>query len=262
MIKIKEVKIEELADKIELYNIHVISPMDDMYEEGIIPSCNFYKIIEEDVIGYVAINNDKVMLQFHLDNRDRDDSSNIFKEILNLLKVKKALVNTNDPYFYNLCKKNEKKSEINDYLFHEDSLVELKSPIENIEITLAENKDLDSTLAYFKSIGMEGDFINYYINLRILTSSIYLFKLNDSIIGSGEIRPSKSAKNYANVGMTVSTDYRKIGLGSYILSTLRKMANEKGLQTVCSTDVTNIASYKTIIKSGYKRYHEVYSINF
>ena len=75
------------------------------------------------------------------------------------------------------------------------------------------------------------------------------------------MRPS-SAEGFANVGMTVSADYRRRGLGRYILTTMRRLANEKELKAICSTDNNNTASYNTNLKSGFVCYHRIEERSF
>ena len=75
-------KIEDILDMREEYYVYLLSPMDDMYEEGIIPACTFYKIFDKEVLGYVAIDDQQSILQFHLTDRDRKDAYSLFENIL------------------------------------------------------------------------------------------------------------------------------------------------------------------------------------
>ncbi len=194
-MKITKINKSELGQMSNDYSNELTSPLDDMYEEGIILSCDFSQIN-------------------------------------------------------------------NDYMFHEDEVVIKPMPFEGIIIERPNIDHLEEMLAYFESIGMTGDWLSYYMTQRINTHSIILYRYNNDIIGTGEIRPSNSSTDYANVGMTVSSDFRRRGLGSYILTSLRIQANEKGYKAICSTDNTNTASYNTIIKSGFVCYHKIEEISF
>ena len=88
-----------------------------------------------------------------------------------------------------------------------------------------------------------------------------IFIYNDIIIGTSGIRPSISSHGVANIGMTVSEDFRRIGLASYIISKTREVCNKNGYHTICSTTADNVASQKTLTKCGYHHYHTIYTFD-
>jgi len=244
-------------------NISLTSPMDDMYELGIIPSCDFFEIEDEEgICGFFATNNENIMLQFYVKDKNREDISTIFDEVIKQNGIKKALCCSNDPIFYSLCENKSTNIVTNDYMFHEDKVVIKHMPFDGIIMDSAIINELDEIMLYFKGIGMADEWLLYYIKQRINQGELILFRYNGEIIGTGETRPSVSSEGYANIGMTVSTEYRKRGLGSYIVSTIRKITNERGYKAICSTDKTNIASMHTICKSGFVQYHTIDEINF
>lgn len=253
----------ELAEMTKDYYKQLTAPMDDMYDEGIIPSYDFYQIsIENGICGFFAMNDEKTLIQFYLKESERENEISIFDEIIELKGIKKALSYTNDPQFYAQCLRKASSKEHRDFMFHEAEAIAPHQPFENILMEAPKDNQLEEILLYFKGIGMAGDWLRYYLMERIDTKSILLFRYKDIIIGTGEMRPSKSSAGYANVGMTVSSDYRGRGLGRYILSTMRKLANESGLKAICSTDHNNTASYNTILKSGFTCYHNIEEILF
>ncbi|MEK6266459.1 MAG: GNAT family N-acetyltransferase, partial [Clostridium sp.] len=185
-----------------------------------------------------------------------------FESVITQNGIKKALCCSNDPIFYSLCEKNSTNIVTNDHMFHEDEVVINPMPFDGIVMDNATINELDEIMSYFTGIGMAGDWLVYYITQRINQGELILFRYNGEIIGTGETRPSISSEGYANIGMTVSTNYRRLGLGSYIISTIRNLTNERGYKAICSTDKTNIASIHTIIRSGFVCYHKVDEITF
>lgn len=261
-MKINKVDMKNI-DKMLKDNNHLTAPMDDMYELGIIPSCDFFEIEDEDgICGFFATNSENVMLQFYVKDKNREDISMIFESVITQNGIKKALCCSNDPIFYSLCEKNSTNIVTNDHMFHEDEVVINPMPFDGIVMDNATINELDEIMSYFTGIGMAGDWLVYYITQRINQGELILFRYNGEIIGTGETRPSISSEGYANIGMTVSTNYRRLGLGSYIISTIRKLTNERGYKAICSTDKTNIASIHTIIRSGFVCYHKVDEITF
>ncbi|MDA3938199.1 MAG: GNAT family N-acetyltransferase [Spirochaetia bacterium] len=260
-MKISKRDRSELSDMTGDYYNHLTAAMDDMYDEGIIPSCDFFQIeTETGVCGFFAVNEDNTILQFYLKDREHPDP--IFDAVISSSKIEKALCCSNDPMFYEQCKRKAINTENHDFMFHESKKVLKTIPFEGILMKKPEIDKLEEMLLYFEGIGMGGGWLRDYMTQRIETASILLFRYKGVIIGTGEIRPSNYSKGYANVGMTVSADYRRRGLGCYILSSMREMANEKNLKAICSTDNANIASYNTIIKSGFTCYHKIEEISF
>jgi hypothetical protein len=263
MIKTNKVKMEQIDLMFKDNYNNLTSPMDDMYELGIIPSCDFYEIEDEDgLCGFFATNSDNVMLQFYVKDNARKDISMIFETVISQNKISKALSCTNDPIYHSLCEKQSTNIITNDYMFLEDEVVINPMPFDGIVMSYAIMDELDEVMSYFAGIGMTGDWLAPYLTQRITQCQLILFRYNREIIGTGETRPSISSKGYANIGMSVSIDYRRRGLGSYIISIIRKITNENGYKAICSTEKMNIGSFNTLTKSGFVRYHTIDEITF
>lgn len=246
----------------DYYN-HLTAPIDDMYDEGILPSCKYYQIEKNaKTLGFMAINDENVIMQFYLKEELKERADSIFDEIIKIKGVEKAISYSNDPLYHEQCMRKAVSVSNHGFMFCEAESVVKDEPFEGILMELPEIDSLDEILSHYEGIGMDGDWVKYYLTTRIETMSLFIFRHRGMIIGSGEMRPSISFPEYANVGMSVSADYRKRGLGSFILSTMRNRGNEKGLKVICSTDHENIASYNTIIKSGFTCYHKIEEISF
>lgn len=235
--------------------------MDDMWEEGYIPSCEFY-IIKSDInCGYFALDNEGVLLVFHVE--DIKIADELFDYIIHYKNIQKAYVSTYDPIFYSQCLRLKKNISLNTLLYTQDKDISITAPFDNIVVRHAEETDLENTARFFKEkIDLTGDWIEPYLTRLIGNDNFILFKYNDEIIGTGGIRPSISSKGYANIGMTVSKDFRRRGLASYIICTLKEICIKNNYQTICSTTNDNIGSQKTLIKCGYKCYHQIFTVLF
>lgn len=101
IMRIDKVDAKEINQMRRDYYKNLTSPMDDMYEEGIIPSYDFFEIHDEKgSCGFFATDSDNVMLQFFIKDKGREDVSAIFDEVITQNSIKKALCGTNDPIFY------------------------------------------------------------------------------------------------------------------------------------------------------------------
>ena len=68
---------------------------------------------------------------------------------------------------------------------------------------------------------------------------------------SGECIPSQKQPPYADLGMVVARSYRGRGLGSFLLTRLKKHCYEAGWKPICSCEASNRASKKAIEKAGF-----------
>ncbi|MBI9012909.1 MAG: GNAT family N-acetyltransferase [Clostridiales bacterium] len=251
-------------DAIELMKVNyyknLTAPMDDMWEEGIIPACDFY-IIKSDIdIGYFALDKEGVLLVFHVEEAKNADE--IFDYILTHKNIQKAYVSTYDPIFYSQCLRCKKSMSINTLLYKQSKDISISAPFHNIDVTHAELTDLESTARFFREkVDITGDWIESYLERLISNDGFILFKYNNDIIGTGGIRPSISSKGYVNIGMTVSRDYRRRGLASYIVCTIKEICKKNNYQTICSTTNDNIGSQKTLTQCGYECYHKIYTVD-
>jgi ribosomal protein S18 acetylase RimI-like enzyme len=263
-LKIEKVAKENIEQMRIDYFDNLIAPMDDMYELGIIPACDFYMISEENYCcGYFCINDNDEMMQFYITDTKKEDTQRIFDYVISNQSINTAIPCTNDPIFYSLCQgKSQSKEEVY-CMFISDEASIIGEPTLNIIIdTEVKIEDIEIIFSYFRTIGLEGEWFNDYLNQRIKFGELILFKIDGDIIGSSEIRTSIRSKDYANLGIAVSPDYRRRGLGSYFLSIAIQMAYDKGLKAICGVDKTNIASLNAVEKAGFSQYHSYMKMIF
>lgn len=243
------------------YYKNLTAPMDDFWEEGLIPTCHFYTIIYKDICGFFALDKEDAMLLFYV--KDSYNFEKIFKYIVDKKQISKAYVSSYDPLFLKACKSVDADFCDNTLLYRQDKKVESNLPIKGVKFREASKCDFDKAIEYnIKKAGISGEWLIPYYTRLINNKGLILFTLDEEIIGTGEIRPSISSEKYANLGVSVSCDYRKKGVASYIINTIRQISNNKGYSTICSTSIDNIGSQKTLTKCGYKCYHKIYTVSF
>lgn len=262
LYSIKKVTKEDIGQMIKIYYTNLTDPMDDMWEEGIIPSGEFFTLIQNNAtVGYFVLDSEGVMMAFYV--IEKSYATEIFKFVIEKKEIIKAYVASNDSMFYNQCINLKKEISDNTFLYRLNNWIEVEKPFEDIIVEDAKMGDMKNILNYFnEDVGMKGEWLEYYFTKIITNNSLRLFKLNGKIIGTGEIRPSISSDGYAHIGMTVSKNYRKKGLANYIVSIISKECDERGFKAICSTTIDNIASQKALEKNGYECYHKIYTVLF
>jgi len=244
------------------YYKYLLAPMDDMWEKSIIFVADYYKIsVGTKDVGYFCLNDNNDIVQFYIKNQYLKKAKEIFEYLLVEMKINKAYVSTLEPRFYNLCLDHNKGIKTHTYLYKDMFKVNSTNPIKNAKFNLATDDEYLEVLNYErKNIGLEGDWVGPYYEKLIEKQELYLLRVKNEIIGTGELRPSESNKSYANVGVTVGTDYRRQAVASFILSYLKDMCYKREIIAICSTTVDNIGSQKAIEKAGLYAYHRVVEV--
>jgi len=129
---------------------------------------------------------------------------------------------------------------------------ETQCDVSEVKLTLANSDQLESLVTFaIEAIGAPKEWLSgYYANL-IKRKELWYYALDGKISATGECRYFDEYQTpYADLGMIVSPAYRGQGMATQVLNQLLKVAKEKGLKAICSTEVGNIAAQKAINKAG------------
>lgn len=259
MYTFTNVKKSEIAVYINGHYDTLLAPMDDMWEGSIIANSDFYRIDEEETIGFFAINRENILTQFYITDLNFEG---VFSKIIKNFHISQAFVSSYDPVFRAVSDKYKLASTVNSLLYHQVKQVDIEPAFDGLTVIEACSSELDEVLSYHHRNDIDGEWLKPYLSMLISNRGLMLLKYNDSIIGTGEYRISKKSYGFANVGMTIDKKFRQKGLGSYVLSYMRNVCNTYGYEAICGTYVDNIGSQKTIEKSGFECYHKIYNVWF
>jgi len=196
----------------------------------------------------------------------------MFSHILSARSIKKASAGTNEPAYLSSCLDRQKNVSINSYLFHDNEQINLRlkefkgavfrstlpSDVDKVESLFTKNVDnMD-----METIEMSYGDLTGYIDSLVEQEQLFVLFHNDTLLGIGECRISISQPPYADLGMVVAKNYRKKGLGSFILSKLKQHCYSFNIKPICSCSHDNIASKKAIEKTGFVSKHRILNIDF
>ena len=258
--KIERVNINDIKQIKSDYYRNITAPIDDFWDEGLIPSCDFYTIKDKNICGFFALDKENVILLFYI--KDDSNLEDVFKYILDEKQISRAYVSSYDPLFFKACKSVNAEFNDNTFLYIQDKKVKSNAPVNGMKFREADMSDFDKVIEYTEKINLGGEWLIPYYTRLINNKGLILFVLNEEIIGTGEIRPVINSKKHVNIGVTVSCDYRKKGVATYIINVIREISNIKGYKTICSTTIDNTGAQKTLAKCGYKCYHKIYTVSF
>lgn len=259
MIELKVITSVEKRDNLRNnYMKNLTAPMDGFWENVVIGNSECYEIIKDDtIVGHFSTNSDKTLVQFHITDEYFRFAPEIFQYIITSDIVENASVCTMESSFLSLCLDYQKGISVESYLFYDN---------ENIEYVLKEFNELAFRYAKDSDLGLIINkcglpFEGYYEEL-IENNQLFVLYNGDVFLGIGEFRISKTQSQFADIGMIVVEEYRKKGIGTYIITKLKEHCQKNKVSAIASCNSKNIASKKTLEKSGLISKHRIIKIEF
>lgn len=262
-----KIEFNKVSEKIALdplkseWRKSLTAPQDDMWE-AFTDSAEHWEInFQTNRIGYACVNTENRLLQFYLVPEWMQEGNIIFKQFIDREKIKEAMIGTNNPHFFSLAVHFQKSIEIRFYLFSD--FLQEKVSEKNGKLRPGKTEDLED-LAKFCNIstGAPTDWLKGYISNLINKQEYFVFEHDGKILGICEVRKSESNPKVANLGMIVSPDHRKNGLGTFLLGKAKEIALERKLQPICGCDKNNIGSLKSIHKNGFRNVNQMLLFKF
>lgn len=229
------------------------SPIDGYWENVIIGNSQCYIIIYNGKkAGHFFVDSKKTLVQFYTFTEYFIHAPEIFEYIIANNIAENATVSTKETEFLSLCLDYQKNISIDCYLFTDNK---------NIKYELANFKDVSFKLAKSNDIvtikaKCDPAFEGYYEDL-IENNQLFVLYSGDILLGIGEFRIFKSNEQYGDIGMIVAEEYRKKGIGAYIITQLKEHCYMNNLKPMACCNPKNIASRKTLEKSGFIANHRI-----
>lgn len=262
MIEIRKTEDSSTLSKLkEAWYDSLLAPQDGMWEMFINTSTPYEISSNGKPIGYACINAEGILLQFFIELGWMQESKSVFKKLLDQTQIKTAMVGTNNPVFLSSALPFQKSVEVDTLLFTEVVDAQ-KTDQEGIFRSCEESDQASVVDFYHRSIGAPKEWLEGYLGGHIQKEEIFIFEKENEILGSCEVRKSDSQLQYADVGMVVSPDHRKKGIGTFLLSKTIEIAKGWNRKAICSCEATNTGSFKAIQNSGFRSIHQLLRLSF
>lgn len=237
------------------------APIDDYYDY-MINSGDHWSIKEgNQIIGYASIDNKNGLRQFFLSPLYLENGVAIFKQMIESHEIKEAHIATSNPICLSIAMHFQKSIEIEAYLF--TSLLEGNLLEKEGAFRVAEPADLDTLVEFcHQTIEAPKDWLKEYIAKWIKRQEYFIFENEQEIIGICEVRTSDEKSNVACLGMVVSKNHRKKGVGTFLLGKAKEIALNRNHEPICSCDKDNMGSLKAIQANGFRAIHQMLKITF
>lgn len=270
MLDIKFIeKLEELSPLKKQYFAQATAPLDGMWHFGFVPMASHFGFYEHGLlVGYCCFNNEGYMLQFYLSPESKLDAKEIFGFIAGqnsqvIGKVNGAFVSTAEAQFLSLCFDNSSSFEVN-ALMYKQRVSPIKNHENTLVLTLAKPEQLNQFIDFSATnIGAPEQWLaSYYSNL-INRSELLGYWVDDKLIAAGECRLfDEYQTQYADLGMIVAQSHRSKGIATQVLKSLVKLANERNLTPICSTESSNLGAQKAIERAGLEAQNRIIKMIF
>lgn len=257
MIRLKKVtSSEERFILAKEYIKTLASPIDGYWENIVIGTSHCYIIIYNGrKAGHFFVDSKKTLVQFNTYKDYSIHASEIFEYLISNDFVKNASVSTKETEFLSLCLDYQKSISVDCYLFTDNKNITYElNNFENVSLRLAENNNIDTI-----KVKCDPAFDGYYEDL-IQNNQLFVLYSGDILLGIGEFRIFKSDKQYGDIGMVVAEEYRKKGIGTYIITQLKEHCYRNNLKPMACCNHKNIASRKTLEKSGFIGNHRIINV--
>lgn len=267
MFDIKQLDSQALLNDLKLaYLSQTVAPLDGMWLCGMVPQATHFGFYSQgNLVGYYCLNDEGFVLQFYLDPAHQNQATEIFSLLFensssHVGNAKGAFVSTAEPQFLSYCLDHFHSFQVNTLMYQLASSDELSA---NQELSILgealSSAQLDATVAFAHSaIGAPRELLNDYFTSLIDRQELFGSWAEGRLIATGECRGYDSYQTeYADVGMIVSVRERGKGIATKVLKDLVLIAKRKQLKAICSTEKSNTAAQKAIVRSGFVAQHRI-----
>lgn len=252
LTKVPLTNIETLRDKY----FHSMPEFQELFIELMVPESDYYTIItDKRTCGYAIVRKDNTLIEFFLVDSFLTYSSKALELLIEDLSIKSVYCKSFDHMLLNICLLHSFKYKLLGSLFRRYKSSELAQK-HDLNFKLAVKADHDFLM--FQKNGLEELFeTDDELASFIASDSVYMAYKDNQLVGCGTIIQTHPKWNYCDLGIWVKPEYRKQDIATQILTQLRKTSINKGWNPTCGCDINNIASQKTIEKSGFISIHKL-----
>jgi hypothetical protein len=249
-------------DRIKKYRTDYLKSLPEFQELFIEIMINnsdcFLLQIDDKEIGYAIRNNNGVLIEFYLIKNYLPESNGSFRQVLKYLSITDIYCKSFDSLLLSNCLSSSLSYSVLGVMYRD-----------YVEARIKKDPDLKMEKANLSSAGLllsQDDSIKELFETEqqltdfIQNENVFTFYKNDELIGCGMVIRTISGWNYCDLGVWVNPSKRGDGFGSQIILYLREYALKNNMNPSCGCAIENIASQRTIEKSGFVSRYKL--INF
>ena len=255
MIEVRPIAVEQLSGLKQAYIDKATAPLDGMWLNDFVPSATHFGFYQHNALqGFCCTNQDGRLLQFYSGSLDSESTTKLFESLFVNARVSAvgAFVSTAEPHYLSLCLDKFSSYKVNALMYQ---LSDGFKPEDSNSVSLEKLTDVDLQQAIsfaHSGIGAPVEWLSGYFANLIARDELFGVRSNGNLIATGECRGSEAYQpTVADIGVIVAPEQRSKGLATSVLKSLVLIAQERGLNAICSTEKGNIAAQKAIAKAGF-----------
>jgi predicted acetyltransferase len=254
--------IKTTFDQIKSYRteyFHSLPEFQELFIELMVNKSSYFSLqIGGNDVGYAIINSEGVLTEFYVKSNFVPTSHVMFNSVLKEYSVTDIYCKTFDSLLLSNCMLNALTYSVvgplyRDYteakMENDISIQMVKTGLSSKELFLKQD---DSLKELYETEELLIEFL--------LNENVFAFFKNEELIGCGMIIKTILDWDFCDLGVWVNPKNRGYGFGAQILMKLREYALKSNLKPSCGCAIENVASQKTIEKSGFVSRYQL--VNF
>lgn len=243
----------ESISKLRVHYLKSLPEFQDIILEFLIEDSNYYSINENnEVVGYVIVSPENILLEFYLQRPKSQSRIEIFKDILEELSIASVFCKSFDYALMKCCLEQSLHYKLRGLLYRN-----MYPGIEQLDSKINSRFADDSDLPFLKSQEDEVFEPKGRLSEFIKSKSILMYSKNEEIVGCGFLTCIHPEFEYYDIGVWTKPEYRNQGIATQIILHLRDTCMEEGKIPICGCASGNIASQKTLEKCGFSSKHKL-----
>jgi len=261
---------KEIISTLEADWRKTLSFPNESYDEAQLSWCQHWVIKNKgEIIGYACVSKKNTLYQFYIIPKYLMHGTAVLFQFIKQRGIERGYIGTNNTIYYSLMMHFQKSIEIGGYLFK--NMEEVNFEERDVNFRLSEQDELMEIVnLQIASEAFEGEkateeaknWLRDYFSDLIGKGVVYILEKENEIIGFLEARTANLGTKTTSLGIVVKPEYRKQGFGSYMLKKGKLISKSRNSEPICTCNVKNISSRKTIEKSGFRILHLFLLVNF
>ena len=254
-MKIFNATIDQLTPPRERY-FKSLPQFQELYLELMVADSDLFSLYTENKeAGYVIRNSEGILIEFFLEAPFISRSPPLFNQVLEDLSIHEIYCKSFDSLLLNCCLAASLSHSIIGVLYRDYPGTQVMMD-PNMRVITADQSDINHLMEQDESI-QELFETREQLTHFIENDEVRMFYLKKDFAGCGTMIRTHPNWNYCDLGLWVHPSFRRRGLGTQILLHLKELAEKSGLTPSCGCAIENIASQKTIEKSGFVSKHKL-----
>ncbi|GAK58754.1 hypothetical protein U27_05729 [Candidatus Vecturithrix granuli] len=198
-------------------------------------------------IGYVLLGDDNLLLEYFISRTHFHQIDRIFQDLIQKFSIKKAFCKSFDHALLSCCVQAQKQTKAVGVLFRERDLRSLSLLGEHVTTRFAEPHDAQQIAAVNEEVFDNKEEIDEVI----ANHNLFIFEQDHDLIGVGLFQRVIVGRPEFDIGMLVTSKYRRQGYGAAIIHYLADYCQQQGWRPICGCAIENIASRRCLEKTGF-----------